>query len=258
MTAPPAAPAQLSETDAAMFQGLRAELEQQLDAGTVHELRATSNGDYNTRLLLADDQMVFYVAMSYQHGLWRVFRQRSQGQAEDIYARLSRQSAVWADSDIQRQILGTRKREAEKALQLGEAKAQALSREVAAMETERVRIAAEREAIAAERRAVDAEGREMTAGWNSCRTRFARWKPNWPTPARPLPGARRQRGAPALRPWQRASKQRRASGQRAADRFAWRMTQATLPIAIPQKAEPSPNIVMPDAVARNVMTDASR
>lgn len=164
MSAPPAAQVQvLSETDAAMFQGLRAELEQLLDAGTVHELRATSNGDYNTRLLLADDQMVFYVAMSYQHGLWRVFRQRSQGQAEDIYARLSRQSAVWAESDIQRQILGTRKREAEKALQLGEAKAQALSREVAAMETERVRIAAEREAIAAERRAVDAEGREMTA-----------------------------------------------------------------------------------------------
>lgn len=159
---PPAVQA-ISDADAATVPGHRAEFEQRLNAGTVHELRATSNGDYTTRLLIADDQAVFYVAMSYQRSLWRVIRLQSQGPAEDTYARLARQSAAWAENDIQRQVLSSRKHEAEKALQLGEARAQALSREVAAMEAERARMVAEREAIAAERRAVAAEGRDTTA-----------------------------------------------------------------------------------------------
>ncbi|MGN5480412.1 DUF2968 domain-containing protein [Cupriavidus basilensis] len=115
--------------------------------------------------MLAVDQMVFYVAMSYQHGLWRVFRQRSQGQAEDIYARLSRQSAVWADSDIQRQILGTPQARSGRRLQLGEAKAQALSHlaKWRRWKPSACALPPSAKPLRQERRAVDAEGREMTA-----------------------------------------------------------------------------------------------
>jgi len=143
----------------ALPQGQATDLQRLIEGGGVRELRATSNGDYATKLLVENDRVVFYVTMYYENALWRVFRKSTLNQAETVYSRLTKQRASWADDDIHRKILASRKREQEEALQNDQARAAALTREVAAMESERARIAEEQKAVTSARQSAEKENR---------------------------------------------------------------------------------------------------
>ncbi|WP_020202599.1 DUF2968 domain-containing protein [Cupriavidus sp. WS] len=160
-----AAPAPLSAAPAGSPQaspaslGLVAELQQRLRDRTVRELRTSYNGDYGTTLMLADDQVVCYVALFYQKNLWRVFRFESIVPAEQAYRQVTRQSAVWAGDDIRRQVLASQKRAYDKALQDTEARANALNEDLRVMQAQRQRIAEEQQSAHAEVQSAEVESR---------------------------------------------------------------------------------------------------
>ncbi|WP_420993767.1 DUF2968 domain-containing protein [Cupriavidus sp. 30B13] len=139
--------------------GLVSELQQRLRDRTVRELRTSYNGDYGTTLMLADDQVVCYVALFYQKNLWRVFRFESIGPAEQAYRQVTRQSAIWAGDDIRRQVLASQKRAYDKALQDTEARANALNEDLRVMQAQRTRIAEEQQAAHAEVQSAEVESR---------------------------------------------------------------------------------------------------
>ncbi|MCY0858457.1 DUF2968 domain-containing protein [Cupriavidus sp. D39] len=139
--------------------GLVSELQQRLRDRSVRELRTSYNGDYGTTLMLADDQVVCYVALFYQKNLWRVFRFESIGPAEQAYRQVTQQSATWASDDIRRQVLASQKRAFDKALQETEARANALNEDVRVMQAQRQRIAEEQKASRAEVQSAEIESR---------------------------------------------------------------------------------------------------
>ncbi|MDW3685896.1 DUF2968 domain-containing protein [Cupriavidus sp. CV2] len=139
--------------------GLVSELQQRLRDRSVRELRTSYNGDYGTTLMLADDQVVCYVALFYQKNLWRVFRFESIGPAEQAYRQVTQQSATWASDDIRRQVLVSQKRAFDKALQETEARANALNEDVRVMQAQRQRIAEEQKASRAEVQSAEIESR---------------------------------------------------------------------------------------------------
>jgi hypothetical protein len=155
-------------------QGQAADLQRLIDDGAVRTLRSTSNGDYETQLLVENDRVVFHVAVYHQGAIWRAFRKSTLNQAEAAYATLAKQSAGWADDDIQRKILASRKREQEDALQTDQARAVALTREVAAVEAGRERIAEEQKAATAERRSVEKENQGTAAEIDRLRAQIRR------------------------------------------------------------------------------------
>jgi hypothetical protein len=160
---PVEAPSATAAQETALAQGQAADLQRLVDEGAVRVLRSTSNGDYETRLLVEKERVVFYVAMYYQGAIWRVFRNSTLNHAEPVYAKLAKQSAAWAVDDIQRKILASRKREQEDALQTDQARALALSREVAAMEADQERIAEQRKAVTAERHSAEKDNQSTAA-----------------------------------------------------------------------------------------------
>ncbi|MDF3836499.1 DUF2968 domain-containing protein [Cupriavidus basilensis] len=139
--------------------GLVSELQQRLRDRSVRELRTSYNGDYGTTLMLADDQVVCYVALFYQKNLWRVFRFESIGAAEQAYRQVTQQSAAWASDDIRRQVLASQKRAFDKALQETEARANALNEDVRVMQAQRQRIAEEQKASRIEVQSAEIESR---------------------------------------------------------------------------------------------------
>ncbi|GAB7548753.1 DUF2968 domain-containing protein [Cupriavidus sp. 8B] len=139
--------------------GLVSELQQRLRDRSVRELRTSYNGDYGTTLMLADDQVVCYVALFYQKNLWRVFRFESIGPAEQAYRQVTQQSATWASDDIRRQVLASQKRAFDKALHETEARANALNEDVRVMQAQRQRIAEEQKASRAEVQSAEIESR---------------------------------------------------------------------------------------------------
>jgi len=153
----------MAAQETALAQGQAAELQRLVDEGAVRELRSTSNGDYATSLLVEKERVVFYVAMYYQGAIWRVFRKSTLNHAEPVYAKLAKQSAAWADDDIQRKILASRMREQEDALQTEQARALALTHEVAAMEAGRERIAEQRKTVTAERHSAEKDSSSTAA-----------------------------------------------------------------------------------------------
>ncbi|MGO4326796.1 DUF2968 domain-containing protein [Cupriavidus sp. 2TAF22] len=153
-----AAPADNLQASSASL-GLVSELQQRLRDRTVRELRTSYNGDYGTTLMLADDQVVCYVALFYQKNLWRVFRFESIGAAEQAYRQVTRQSAAWASDDIRRQVLASQKRAYDRALQDTEARANALNEDLRVMQAQRQRIAEEQQANRAEVQSAEVESR---------------------------------------------------------------------------------------------------
>lgn len=139
--------------------GLVSELQKRLRDRSVRELRTSYNGDYGTTLMLADDQVVCYVALFYQKNLWRVFRFESIGPAEQAYRQVTQQSATWAGDDIRRQVLASQKRAFDKALQETEARANALNEDVRVMQAQRQRIAEEQKASRIEVQSAEIESR---------------------------------------------------------------------------------------------------
>lgn len=158
-TSPAVQAAQDSLPASASSLGLVAELQQRLRDKAVRELRTSYNGDYGTTLMLADDQVVCYVALFYQKNLWRVFRFESFAAAEQAYRQLTQQSTAWADDDIRRQVLASQKRAFDRALQESEARANALNEDVRVMQAQRQRIAEEQKVSRVEVQSAEIESR---------------------------------------------------------------------------------------------------
>ncbi|SDC14856.1 Protein of unknown function [Cupriavidus sp. YR651] len=138
---------------------LVAELQQRMRDKSVRELRASVNGDYGATLMLADDQVLCYVGLSYQNKLWNVSRFHSLAAAESAYRTASKQSAAMADDEIRRQLLATQQRQYDRAIQDAEARASALSNDLSVIQAQRQRLTETRQASRMEVQAAEVDNR---------------------------------------------------------------------------------------------------
>ncbi len=137
------------------------ELQQRLNNKTLRELRTTYNGDYGTTLLMANDEVVCYVALLYKRDFWRVYRFDALAPAERAYIQMARQSAAWSEDDIRKQVLASQKGELERSVRASEERARALGEEMNVARIQRERILQEQQAARAEAQATEVEGRAL-------------------------------------------------------------------------------------------------
>ncbi|QDQ86296.1 DUF2968 domain-containing protein [Alcaligenaceae bacterium SJ-26] len=98
--APP--PAQPEIRTPAAEHTLANELQRLIQAGQVHELRTTYNGQFGASLLFQPSDLRYYVALFQQKNFWRVIRTDDFAQAENTYRNFSRQTVELAQPDIER------------------------------------------------------------------------------------------------------------------------------------------------------------
>lgn len=96
------APAQPEIRTPAAEHTMANELQRLIQAGQVHELRTTYNGQFGASLLFQPSDLRYYVALFQQKNFWRVVRTDDFAQAENAYRNFSRQTVELAQPDIER------------------------------------------------------------------------------------------------------------------------------------------------------------
>lgn len=160
--------AALSESSQALLD----ELKQREHNQALRELRSTYNGDYGVSLRIAEDEVLCYVTLYYRREPWRVSRYDALAPAERAYNQFIRQTLIWSDDAIRRQVLESQRRELEKALQASEERAGILANQMEATRAQQQRIAEEQKTANIEVQAAEIAGRDIRAKLDRLQTQI--------------------------------------------------------------------------------------
>lgn len=126
------------------------ELQERIANRTVRELRTCYDGDYGTTLMLADDQVLYYVGFLHGKELWRVFKFKSIEAAENAYRQNVQLSASLAAQYIKKQVSVAQRREADTQAQRAATQLEALNSEISNLRQQRRAMAVEQNTMRVE------------------------------------------------------------------------------------------------------------
>ncbi|WP_179403652.1 DUF2968 domain-containing protein [Burkholderia guangdongensis] len=102
------------------------ELQRQIQAHALTEMRTSYNGSYGASLLFNVGDGTYFVALFQQKAFWRVIRTDNDTRAEAIYRDFSRQAERLATNELQAAKLASQKAQTDRQIAVTQARAQRL------------------------------------------------------------------------------------------------------------------------------------
>lgn len=109
-------PQPIGSNDTATVQSTSDELQRQIQAHELTEMRTTYNGSYGASLLFNIKDGTYFVALFQQKAFWRVVKTTNEVRAEAIYRDFTRKAEQLAASELQAAQLESQKAQADRAI----------------------------------------------------------------------------------------------------------------------------------------------
>lgn len=117
------------------------ELQRQIQARELTEMRTTYNGSYGASLLLNVDEGTYFVALFQQKAFWRVIKTASDARAEAVYRDFAKQSETLAVNELQAAKLESQKAQADRQIAAAQERANRLQADLNIAREQRAAVA---------------------------------------------------------------------------------------------------------------------
>ncbi len=140
LSAPGGAPAAAASADANGRSTID-ELQRQIQARELTEMRTTYNGSYGASLLLNIQEGTYFVALFQQRAFWRVIRTASEARAEAVYRDFAKQSETLAVNELQAAKLESQKAQTDRQIAAVQERASRLQADLSIAREQRAAVA---------------------------------------------------------------------------------------------------------------------
>lgn len=117
------------------------ELQRQIQARELTEMRTTYNGSYGASLLLNIQEGTYFVALFQQKAFWRVIRTASEARAEAVYRDFAKQSETLAVNELQAAKLESQKALTDRQIAVAQERASRLQADLSIAREQRAAVA---------------------------------------------------------------------------------------------------------------------
>lgn len=147
----------------ATVQSTADDLQQQIQAHSLTEMRTAYNGSYGASLLFNIKEGNYYVALFQQKAFWRVIKTSNAESAEAIYADFSRQAATLAASELQAARLQSQRAMTDQQIAVVQERAARLQADVSIARLQQAAVTAHQREIHDENAALKAQQTQLQA-----------------------------------------------------------------------------------------------
>lgn len=117
------------------------ELQRQIQARELTEMRTTYNGSYGASLLLNIQEGTYFAALFQQKAFWRVIRTASEARAEAVYRDFAKQSETLAVNELQAAKLESQKALTDRQIAVAQERASRLQADLSIAREQRAAVA---------------------------------------------------------------------------------------------------------------------
>jgi hypothetical protein len=139
------------------------ELQRQIQAHALTEMRTNYNGSYGASLLFNVKDGAYFVALFQQKAFWRVLKTYSEARAEAIYRDFSRQAEHLAVDELRAAKLESQKAQTDRQIEVAQERARRLQADLSIARAQQAAAADRQKTVRSEAAALQAEQAQLQA-----------------------------------------------------------------------------------------------
>jgi hypothetical protein len=137
------------------------DLQRQIQAHTLTEMRTSYNGSYGASLLFNVKDGAYFVALFQQKAFWRVIKTFDETRAEAIYRDFSRQAERLAVNELRAAKLESQKAQMDKQIEVTQDRARRLQADISIARQQQAAVADRQKSVRSETTALQAQQAEL-------------------------------------------------------------------------------------------------